>query len=63
MDDFKIWTINCKCGKEAMIIGRFGCCEHCSRQYYAEEEKKKEQSDSVKTAYGEFPEKEGGREK
>ena len=64
MDDYKISIINCDCGEEAMIIGNFGYCEKCARQHYAKrEEPEKENPDTIKTAYGEFPEKERGREK
>ena len=38
MDDFKITMVECECGEEVMIMGRFGHCEKCSRQHHLHEE-------------------------
>ena len=39
MDCYKITRIDCECGREAMIIGAFGCCEWCARQHHIHEPK------------------------
>ena len=34
MDDYKITMVECECGQEVMIMGRFGHCVKCHRQHH-----------------------------